>query len=127
MLLLAGHVITVDLALVARLAKMGVAPAEPLRDRAAELALELYVVGAVLLAVGDACVRAECVGRALTAHQLLGLVHLSLLLGLDAVLHASEIGCLAFETLIVRAFVHSPLLKVLVVWVPRNVQAGLLI
>jgi len=36
---------------MARLAEMGVSPTEPLSDGATELALELYVVSAVLLAV----------------------------------------------------------------------------
>ena len=78
------HVVTVDLALVAGLAEVGVAPAEPLGEGAAELALELDEVGAVLRAV--LYTRTHTHRRALTAHQLLRLIDLALLLSLDAIL-----------------------------------------
>lgn len=51
-LLLARDVVTVALPLVTRFAEVRVAPAEPLGDGAAELALELDEVGAVHLTVG---------------------------------------------------------------------------
>jgi len=78
------HVVPFDLALVAGLTEVGVAPAEPLGDGAAELALELDEVGAVLRAV--LYTRTHTHRRALTANQLLRLVSLALLLGLDAIL-----------------------------------------
>jgi len=78
------HVVPVDLALVAGFAEVGVAPAEPLGEGAAELALELDEVRAVLRAV--LYTRTHTHRRALTAHQLLRLIDLPFLLGLDAIL-----------------------------------------
>ena len=45
------HIVPVDLALVTWFTEMGVSPAEPLRDGAAEFALELDEVCTVLRAV----------------------------------------------------------------------------
>jgi len=54
------------LPLVTRLTEMSVAPAEPLRDRAAEFALELDEVGTVLRAVLDT--GPDTYRRTLSAH-----------------------------------------------------------
>jgi hypothetical protein len=101
---LAGHVVARQLLRVARLAEVSVAPAEPLGNRAAELALELNEVGAVLLAVLDAGAHAD--RRALAAHQLLRLVD-ALLRAVAAVLHAPEVGRLALEALVVGELVDG--------------------
>lgn len=92
-----ADVVALALALVAGLAEVRVAPAEPLRDAAAELALEFYEVLAVLGAVLDrdvAAVGADQLLRLEGASHVVGLVH-----GCDAVLPASEVGILALEAL----------------------------
>ena len=66
------------------LTEVGVAPAEPLRDGAAEFALELDEVGAVLRAVLYPA--SDTDRRTLAAHQILLLILLTLLLGPEAVL-----------------------------------------
>jgi hypothetical protein len=78
---------------VATLTEVGGAPAEPLGNRAAELAFEFYIVGAMFCAVLDSC--ADAHGRAFTAHELLRfelLVRFLVELCPQAVLHATEVG-----------------------------------
>lgn len=78
---------------MAFLAEVGGPPAEPLGNRAAELALEFYVVCAMFGAVDNSC--ADAHGGALTTHEFLRLELLIRFLGnllLDAVLHASKVG-----------------------------------
>lgn len=110
-----GHVVAVHLSLVAGLTEVRGAPAEPLRYRAAEAALELYVVRAVLAAVGRACSQRD--GGALAAHQVFLLVLLALFLSTDAVLHASEVRHFALEALIVGELVERELLQIVIVLV----------
>jgi hypothetical protein len=74
----ARHIVAVDLPLVARLAEVSVAPAEPLGDRATEFTLELDIVGTVLLAVDYTC--SYLAGRALATDQLFWFILLTLLL-----------------------------------------------
>jgi hypothetical protein len=74
----AGHIVAVDLPLVARLAEVSVAPAEPLSDRATEFTLELDIVSAVLLAVNYTC--SYLASGALTTDQLFWFILLTLLL-----------------------------------------------
>jgi hypothetical protein len=94
---------------VARLAEVRVAPAEPLRNTTAELALELNVISAMFLTILDT--RTNTDSRALRAHKLLWLILLTLLLSAETVLHPSEIGNLALEALIVGQFEKSIFLK----------------
>ena len=89
---------------------MGVAPAEPLRDRAAELALELYELGAVRLAL--VLPHPQLLGRARAANQVLRFELLLFLLGPNAVLHAAEVGLVAREAQVVRALENCKLLQV---------------
>ena len=102
--------ITFHLPVVTRLTEMCVAPAEPLRNRAAEFTFEFYEVSSMHGAVLNACAYAGC--GALTAQKILRFVLLpflsslllSLLLSLFVVtanFEASKIGLLAFETLII--------------------------
>ena len=63
---------------MARVAKMSIAPAEPLGNGTAELTLELYVVDAMLRTVFNPC--AGTFGGTLTAYEILLLVLLSLIL-----------------------------------------------
>ena len=59
-LLVSAYIIAIALSFVARLAEVRVSPAEPLRDRAAEFALELDKVCAVLFA--NSLTKAERLG-----------------------------------------------------------------
>jgi hypothetical protein len=91
-----ADVVAVALALVAGLAEVGVAPAEPLGDGAAELAFELDEVFSVLGAVvnGDL--------TAIGADELLGVERsssLRLVHGSHAIFPSSKIRFLAFEAL----------------------------
>jgi len=78
---------------VAVLTEVGGPPAEPLGNRAAELALEFYVVCAVFCAVDNTCPDAD--GGAFTTHELLWLellIRFLVELCPQAVLHATEVG-----------------------------------
>ena len=123
--LFATYVVTGALFFVTRLAEVRVAPAEPLRDRAAELALELDEVRSVLLAVCRP--EPELLSRALAADQVLGLELLLLLLRRDAVLHAAEVRTLALEALVVGQFEDGPSLQVVVVCVVGVPQSRVLV
>ena len=125
--LLAGYVVALTLPRMARLAEVGVAPAEPLRDRAAELAFELDEVGAVVLAVGDAEVAAEGLGGALAADEFFWLELLGGLLRRDAVLHAAEVGHFALEALVVRQLEQGPRLQVVIVVIVGILQTGIFV
>ena len=59
----------------------------------------------------------------LTTHQLFRLVDLSFLLSSNAIFHATEVRSLTFEALVIRQFVHSPLLHVVVVVIIRIAQS----
>ena len=78
---------------MATLTEVGGPPTEPLGDRAAELALEFYIVCAMLRTIDNSSPDAH--GGAFTAHELL---RLELLVGFcvelspQAVLHATEVG-----------------------------------
>lgn len=76
--------------------KVGVAPTEPLRDVAAELAFELDVVCAVLFAIIHSSLYfARGAFRTNKLFFLVLLIYLLLFLVLQAFFHASEIGLLA--------------------------------
>lgn len=109
----AADIVAVALPFVARFAEVGVAPAEPLRDRAAELALELDEVRPVLLALAGA--EAELRGRALAADEVLRLEILLLLLRGDAIFHTAEVGLMALEALVVGQFEKCPGLQIVIV------------
>lgn len=104
---------------MARLAEVSVAPAEPLRNRAAEFALELDKVGAVLRAGRDA--RADGDGSALAADELLLLPVLIIILvaciarATATLLHAAEVGVAALEAHVVGELLHRVLLQLVVV------------
>ena len=85
-----------------RLAEVRIAPAEPLSDIAAELALELDKVGPVDFTV--CCAETKLLGGTLGADELLWLELLRCCLGRDTILHATKVGYLAFEALIVGEF-----------------------
>ena len=94
-----ADVVAIALPLVARIAKVRVSPAEPLRNTAAEFALELDEIGAMFWA--RAFSESERLRRALSADEILRLEVLSLILCCDAVLHAAEVGLAAFEALVI--------------------------
>jgi hypothetical protein len=73
---LTRYIVTFELFLVAILTEVGGLPAEPLRNRAAELTLEFYVVGAMFCTVDNACPDAH--GGAFTANEILRLEFLIL-------------------------------------------------
>ena len=102
--LIAGNIVAINLTFVARFAEVGVAPAEPLRDRTTELALEFYIVSTVDLAILDTCSDTYC--GAFRANKLFRFVFLPFLLSPKAIFQAAKIGALAFETLIVGKFEH---------------------
>lgn len=96
---LSRHVVTAALFLVARLAEMGVAPAEPLGYGAAEFALKfdkfLTVLGTSLDATAD------CNGCAFTAHELFFLEILVVVLGSIAIFHAAEVRVGTLEAIVI--------------------------
>ena len=98
------NVVTFTLSLVAVLAEMRGAPAEPLCQIAAEATLELDEVRAVGLARFDAALDAH--RRARRTHKLLRLVDLLLLLRTNTVFLATEIGEFALKALIVSQLEH---------------------
>lgn len=90
---------------MAVLTEVGGPPAEPLGNRAAELALEFYIVCAMFCAVDNTC--ADAHGGALTTHELLRLellIRFLVELSPLAVLHATEVGRLALVARIIGAF-----------------------
>lgn len=91
-----AHVVSVALALVARLAEVGVSPAEPLGDTTAELALEFNEILSVFGAVIDRDFAAVGANELLRVERSapLGLVHRR-----HAVFSSSEVWILAFEAL----------------------------
>ena len=96
-----------------RLAKVSIAPAEPLRDRAAKLAFEFDEVSAVCFATRIS--HAQTRRGTLPAHQLFRLEILGLLLRAQAILHATKVRIVTLVTLIVGQFERGPPLKVSVV------------
>ena len=86
---------------------MSVAVAEPQSDRAAKLALEVDVFGAVLFAIFNT--RSHTHRGAFRANELicLELFKLTLLVLLIAVFHAPEVGLLTLEAHVVGTLVHS--------------------
>lgn len=119
--LLARDVVSFALALVARFAEVGVTPAEPLGDRAAELALEFHEVGAVVLATRVA--KAKLLGGTLGADELFRFEFLLGCLSCDAIFHTAEVGRLALVAGVVGKFEESPVLQVVVVVVVRVLQS----
>jgi hypothetical protein len=126
--LLSVQVVTIVLLLVASVAEVGVAPAEPLRYVAAELALELYVVGAVLLAVLDPAGDLE--GGTLGTDEVLFLVffvRFLFFLILHALLHAAEVGQFALETFKEGNFLNAEVLESIIVVIGFVLEAFVLV
>jgi hypothetical protein len=101
-LLFIAHKLVVHLQFMARIAEVRIAPAEPLSDGTAELALELDVVDAMLSTVFNSC--ADTFGGAFAADEVLLLVLLRLILLLfilSAIFQTAEIWLFAFEALVV--------------------------
>ncbi len=94
---------------------MGVSPAEPLGNTAAELTLEFDVVSSMLATVLDAS--AYTFSRALAADQLFRLVVLVLvvLVLVSAVLHPSEVRLFALKALVVAELGHRVPLQVIII------------
>ena len=92
---------------MARVTIVGVAVAEPQSDRAAKLALEVDVFGAVLFAIFNT--RSHAHRGAFRTNELicLELFKLTLLVLLIAVFHAAEVGLFTLEAHIVGTLVHS--------------------
>ena len=81
---------------MAWLTEVRIAPAEPLRYIATELALELNEVCSVNFAFSSS--NPQGIGRTFTTDELLRFEFLLFLLGPKAVLHSSKVWNLAFET-----------------------------
>jgi len=94
---------------VARFAEVGVAPAEPLGDRAAKFALKLDEIGTMIFAGFGAS--SDCDGGALAADKLFFLEVDVVLVGLIAILHASKVGLLTLEAHVVRKLAHGVFLQ----------------
>ena len=88
------------MAFVAGLAEVCVAPAEPLRNGAAELALKLDEICAMYIAI--CCTEAELLRGTFSAHQFFRLEFLCLVLCGDAIFHAAKVGNTAFIAGVVR-------------------------
>ena len=110
---------------MAGLAEVSVAPAEPLGDGAAELALELDEVLPVLRTCLDAS--AHCDGGALAADELFFFEVLVVYLCCLAVFHAAEVGIGALEANVVRQFLQRITLQIIVKGVARLFQAGIFV
>jgi hypothetical protein len=100
------------------LAKMGVAPTEPLSDVAAELTLELNVVKSVLFTVLDPTL--DPLGGALSTHQLFFLKTLLVFLLIHlTVFQSTKVRYLAFEAFIVSQLEEAEILKLPIVSIAR--------
>ena len=108
-LLILTNIVTVALLLVTIIAKVCIAPTEPLSYTTAILAFEVDEVSAVLFTVFNATLHRR--RRAFAANELFWFKFL-LLHCVNTVFFASEICIFAFETLIVSEFVHRVCLKV---------------
>ena len=117
--LLSGYVVAFILPFVTRLTEMRVAPAEPLRYIAAELAFELDVVSAMLLTVQDTGSHTH--GRAFSTYQLISFVFFLFFtffiahLIVSAIFQAAEVGLFALETLVIRQFEKTKVLVLFIV------------
>ena len=90
---------------MAWIAEMSRAEAEPQRNRATISALKVDKLTSVLLAVGDT--RSHQHGGALRAEQFVLLENLNFLIGCGfTVLHASKVRLFTLETCVVCHFVH---------------------
>ena len=98
--LFARNVVAIALAFVAGFAEVRVAPAEPLRNGAAELALKLDKICAMYIAVR--CAEAKLLGGTLRAHQFFRLEFLCLILCSYAIFHAAKVGYIALVAGVVR-------------------------
>jgi hypothetical protein len=114
---------------MAAFTEMSGTPTEPLCYITTELAFKLYVVCPMLLAVLNSC--SSACWRTFSTDQVFlfviissasgfGFLSLFLLFTLivAALLHASKIGILAFEALIVSQFIHTVVIKLIkvVIW-----------
>jgi len=99
---------------VTRLAEVSITPTEPLRDGTAEATLELDKVSPMRLADGITC--PDTLRSALTAHRIFRLELLLLLLSIDTIFHATEVGLLALEALVIGQLIHRVLFQVVMVF-----------
>ena len=104
---------------------MGVAPAEPLGDRAAEFTFEINEICAVFGTTSTSDTKLFC--RAFSTHQILGLELLRRLLGCNTILHTAEVCSLALEAFVVCQFEDGPRLQVIVIYIVGILQAWVLI
>jgi hypothetical protein len=113
---------------VAVLAEVSGSPAEPLGYRAAELALELYIVGSMFCAVGNSATDAHC--GAFTTYELLRfellirLLVVYVLISLNSLtrtittsLHATKVRSLTLVALIIGAIFNCIVLKLAKIYV----------
>ena len=97
---------------MARLAEVSIAPAEPLRKRAAELALKLDEFSPVRLAQRVATAYGNC--GTISANELFWLILSLFFLCGEAIFHSSEVRFLALEAHVVGQLEHGPLPQVVV-------------
>lgn len=100
---------------MARLTKVGVTPAEPLRDGAAELTFEIDKVCTMLRAVSISDTKLLC--GAFRAHKILRFKFLRSLLCLYAIFHTTKVWLLTFEALVICKLEDGPSLQVVIVYV----------
>ena len=98
---------------MAILAEVGVAPAEPLGDRATKLAFKFDELRSMDLALVLTYTQLLCCAR--TAHKVLWFKLLLFLLGSNTVLHASEIGFVACKAKVISALENCEFLQVSVI------------
>ena len=113
---------------MAIITEVGRSPAEPLGNRAAELALELYIVGSMFCAVCNSGTDAH--GGAFTAYELLRfelLIRFLVELSPQAVLHAAEVRSLTLVALIVGAFKNCIVLDLAEIFVSGVLQTVVLV
>jgi len=104
---------------------MSISPTEPLSDGAAELALKLYEVKTVALAVSDAT--SDRLSSATRTYQFINFEFGCLLLSRNTIFHSTVVRFLALETLVVGQLEHGPSCQIIVKPVCFFKQAGVFI
>lgn len=97
------NIVSTTLLFVAGFTEVGVTPAEPLSDSAAELAFELDVFSAVFLTILDSATNRD--RRTFSTDQLLLFEAVIVILSCLAVFHTTEVRIRALEATVVRKFV----------------------
>lgn len=92
---------------------MSITPTEPLTYRAAEFALKIYELLAMLFAVSDTT--SHGLGGALTADEFFFLEVGVVLISLVAIFHSSEVRNLALKAHVITQFRHGVHLQIAVV------------